>query len=177
LQVTRGMLDRPQALPMIVMGTVLTKACATFGLIWLLSLATGPSGQPAKPMVPSLSIPIAHRDVNEMVGLARALRARDGRVTASASGGTLRMTGRPYELGRLARIVRAIDRPENQRQRIWTLGACDLPINGPLPPGARVTQIIRDQRHDVLIVVGNEAGYRRLLQMCWYGRSDGGAAW
>jgi hypothetical protein len=161
------MLDRLQALPMILMGVALTKGCATFGLTLLLSLASGPRRVSPHPILPAISIPIGHRNVNEMVGLARALRAGDGRVTASASGKMLRMTGRPYELGRLARIVRAIDRPENERQRIWTLGACDHPINGPLPPGARVTQIIRDRRHDVLIVVGNEAGYRRLQQLCF----------
>ena len=160
------MLNRLQALPMIVMGTALTKACATFGLVWLLSLATSPSRQHPTPMMPALSIPIAYRNVDGMVGMVRALRARDGRVRASASGNTLRMTGRPYELGRLAHIVRAIDRPENKQQRIWILGACDHPINGPLPPGARVTQIIRDQRHHVLIVAGNEAGYRRMRQLC-----------
>lgn len=130
------MLDRLQALPMMVIGAALTKACATFGLVWLLSLATGPRRPSPNPILPAISIPIVHRNIDEMVGLARALRARDGRITASASGKTLRLTGRPYELGRLARIVRAIDRPENERQRIWTLGACDHPINGSLPPGA-----------------------------------------
>jgi type II secretory pathway component GspD/PulD (secretin) len=116
-----------------------------------------------------------------MAGLVRALRPKRGGVTTSARPAGLDISGPPAEVVRLARIVREVDQPANAGQRIWTVAAC-APQDRELArmwagwwdydrgwrPPAVVTKIIRDDRRDQLIVLGNEAGYRRVLRMCIY---------
>jgi type II secretory pathway component GspD/PulD (secretin) len=175
------MLERLQALPLLIMGALMTRACVMFGLAGLVSIWSGTRGEPAPGSTTTNSITVRHRSPFEMAGLVRALRTKRGGVTAGASPRTLYIAGPPAEVVRLARIVREVDQPASMGQRIWTVAAC-APRDDDLArmwaawwdydrgwrPPALVTKIIRDDRHDQLIIVGNEAGYRRVQQMCVY---------
>jgi hypothetical protein len=180
LQSVAGMLERLQALPLLLMGGLLTRACVMFGLAGLVSIWSGARGGPPGATT-SNWIAVKHRNPFEMVGLVRALRTKRDDVTTRAWPARLDISGPPAEVVRLARIVREVDQPANAGQRIWTVAACapqDKELarlwaawwdydHGWRPP-ALVTKIIRDERQDQLIVVGNEAGYRRVLRMCSY---------
>ena len=110
---------------MIVLGALLTRACATCGLAGLLSLAAGSHGAQATDARWTLTIQLSTRDARAMVGLVRALESRRGRVAVSASRGTLRLAGPPGEVERIAHVIREVDEPEAAGLRVWT-----IPIRG-----------------------------------------------
>jgi hypothetical protein len=86
------------------------------------------------------------------------------------------ITDLPAMVDRLARIVGEIDQPECAGHRLWVVrvpgSASELARklaelsdhNRRWPPGVLIVKIIPDDPDHALIVVGNEAGYRRILQ-------------
>jgi hypothetical protein len=173
----RGMWERLVALPMMMMGAVLTQACARVGLCWLLAIASGPRSPPPKtPATWTLSIPTTTRNVNEMVALVRAFRSEVSPIAIETSGRTLHIAGAPAEVERLAHIVREIDQPATAGQRIWTVrvrgsaGALAQALDmlstrrHCWPAGARVSKVIPDDATHRVIVVADAEGYRRLTQ-------------
>ena len=96
--------------PLILVGGFLTPVLAASGL------ASDPAPDPLK----TLSIRIKNRDVQEVADLLETLRGARGTITADTSKRTVRIVDRPFEVDRMARIVREVDEPRTRGQKIWT---------------------------------------------------------
>ena len=182
------MWEKLQALPMVLIGTVLTHACIRVGICGLLGIVSGarssPPYGPAADSPWTLSIPTTTRNVHEMVGLVRAFRSARAPAAVRVSGRTLLITGTGQEIERLAHIVREIDEPATAGQRIWTFNvrgsttavAESLAMLSEQrrcwPAGARISKIIPDDATHRVIVVGNEDGYLQLVRMRLEGCPD-----
>jgi hypothetical protein len=94
------------------------------------------------------------------------------------SGPSVLITDYTPEVDRLTRIVREIDQPECAGEKIWNLRVRRSPSdlaqmldassdhNRRWPAGVKIVKIIPDDPDHQLIVIGNEAGYQRVAQMC-----------
>ena len=184
LQLGLGMLDRLRALPMLIMGALLTRACATFGLAGLLALGSSPQGAAKDAATRTFSLSVRYRSSYEMAGLVRALDGGHDRVTVEAWPRLLRLTGAQSEIVRIGRIVRSVDRRAIPGERLWTVPVrCDEADDlahaldelfdqiRVWPDGARISKIVPDDQGNRLIVLGNEASYQRISRMRFAGCS------
>ena len=118
---------------------------------------------------------VRHADVQEMAGVLRELMGDGRQVIASAHKKTIRVTGRSWDVDRIARLVRAVDQPAGADQHVWFVPvkwglasemAAKLgeiyPDDADLPQGVKIALIIPDNRRQRLIVVANGRGYMRI---------------
>ncbi|HMF42519.1 MAG TPA: hypothetical protein VKQ32_17730 [Polyangia bacterium] len=172
------MLVRLRTFAMMIAGALLTTTCGTFGLAELLALGSSPQNDANDARARTFWLSVRNRNSYEMAGLVRALEGGHDHVTVEAWPRLLRLTGAQSEIVRIGRIVRAVDRRAGAGERLWTVPvhahqaddlahALDEPFdhNRAWREGQGISKIVADDRGHRLIILGNEAGYRRLLQM------------
>lgn len=107
-----GMWKRLMPLSMLTVGTGLTMTCASFGMAWLLMVASGPPLRaPPHGQMKTVLIRIEHLDVDEVAHFLEPRTSEHGQVGANRSEQLVRITDLPWKVHRLRRIVHAIDRP------------------------------------------------------------------
>jgi hypothetical protein len=153
--------------------------CLAFFVCCSLACASRPQGataQAASNATVTIPIQVKSRNANAM---AAAVRSVDGTahavgVVASVSRQSLILTGFRSDVDRMTKIIREIDQPECAGLGIWTIHYRHWPsdvadmLGGAFrrwPAGIKIAKLIPDDADHQLIVVGNEAGYRRLLEL------------
>ena len=107
-----GMWKRLMPLSILTVGTGLTMTCASFGIAWLLMIASGPPPRaPTHGQMKTVLIRVEHLDVDEVAHFLKARTSEHGQVGANRSAHLVRITDLPWKLHHLKRVVRAIDRP------------------------------------------------------------------
>jgi type II secretory pathway component GspD/PulD (secretin) len=116
-------------------------------------------------------------DLAELAGALRELASERGQVVVNARRRTVRVTDLPWEVDRLLRIVRAIDRPDAGDEKIWT-ATVEFALASEMAArlnelfedrwpysNETISAIVPDDRRNRLIIVANDRGYWRVRRM------------
>jgi len=168
---------RLESLPVLVIGTLLTTACATVGWTLLRATLAGPPPSEAAPIaMKTVLIRVQNRDLGEVQRLLMKLRSERGRVGLNAAEGMVRITDLPWFVERMRRIVHEVDEWSSSDHYVWTYrlshtipdevvevlarARVDIPSRGlsKLLPSPEVSKVLPANREHLLIIVADRDG-------------------
>jgi type II secretory pathway component GspD/PulD (secretin) len=172
------MWSRLESLPMLMMGSLLTKTCMTFGLTFFLATLAGPPPPPSKPApvaMKTVLIRVQNRDLDDVQRLLLKLKSDRGRVGVNALERMVRITDLPWFVERMRRLVHEVDESEASDHHIWTYRVEETSPDevvqvmtrgwidhSQLLPSPGVSKLLPANREQLLIVVADRDGYDRM---------------